>query len=73
VGPSPWEDSQVLRWTILWGASIGSLGVLDYVRSTRHDGTTVSEITRAVLATDTALGKVVFCTALAVFARHILR
>ena len=72
MGLAPWEDPHVLRWALFWGASIGALGALDYVRSTRSDGTTVSEILRAILSTHTPLGEAAFHAGLAVFARHIL-
>lgn len=49
-----------MRPRLIWGAGIGSLIVLDVVLDRRHDGSTLSECTRAIYRTHTPLGKAAF-------------
>ena len=44
----------------VWAAGIGSLVVLDLALDKRHDGSTLSEVTRMVYRTDTRLGRCAF-------------
>lgn len=44
----------------VWAAGIGTLVVLDVVLDQRHDGSTLSEVTRLVYRTDTRLGRCAF-------------
>lgn len=44
----------------VWAAGIGTLVVLDVALDRRHDGSTLSEVTRMVYRTDTPLGRCAF-------------
>lgn len=44
----------------VWAAGIGSLIVLDVALDRRHDGSTLSEVTRTIYRTDTPLGRCAF-------------
>lgn len=44
----------------VWAAGIGSLVVLDVALNQRHDGSTLSEVTRLIYRTDTRLGRCAF-------------
>jgi hypothetical protein len=48
------------RPVLIWTAGIGSLVVLDVALDQRHDGSTLSEVTRLVYRTDTPLGRCAF-------------
>lgn len=60
------------RWAIWWVGSIGTLSLLDAWRNGKADGTTVSELTRHFLRTETPPGKGIFLAGLFILARHIL-
>lgn len=45
---------------VVWAAGIGSLVVLDAALDRRHDGSTLSEVTRLVYRTDTKTGRCAF-------------
>lgn len=49
-----------LRWAVFWAAAIGGLGVFDGWRATKHDGSTLSEITRELFQVNTPQGRAVF-------------
>ena len=49
-----------MRPRLIWAAGIGSLIVLDVALDRRHDGSTLSECTRALYRTDTTAGRVRF-------------
>lgn len=61
----------------IWAAGIGSLVVLDVALDRRHDGSTLSEVTRLVYRTETPLGRCAFVASWvglsAWFVPHILR
>jgi hypothetical protein len=44
----------------VWAAGIGSLVVLDVLLDRRHDGSTLSEVTRLIYRTDTPFGRCAF-------------
>lgn len=44
----------------VWAAGIGTLVVLDVVLDRRHDGSTLSEVTRLIYRTDTRAGRCAF-------------
>lgn len=50
-----------------------ALGVFDLWRHSKHDGSTLSEATRFVFATDTPEGRAMFEMALTVLHRHIVK
>lgn len=68
---------KALRWPIFWAAFWTGFGLLDYWRNTKHDGTTVSELTRVLFKTDTPRGRSNFLAFLTggavILARHILK
>lgn len=70
------KPSAALRWALFWMGSVGVLGLLDGWRATRHDGSTISELTRVAFATHTPSGRLAFAAcwgaASALFLRHIL-
>lgn len=72
----PHVTPEARRWAIFWMVAIGGLGVLDGWRATKHDGSTVSELTRAAFAVDTPRGRQAFgaCWGLSysLFSDHIL-
>jgi hypothetical protein len=45
---------------VVWAAGIGTLVVLDVALDSRHDGSTLSEVTRLVYRTDTRFGRCAF-------------
>lgn len=49
-----------MRPHVIWAAGIGSLVVLDLALDRRHDGSTLSEVTRLVYRTDTRPGRCAF-------------
>lgn len=55
---------------MVWLTIGGAVGVLDYWRDTKKDGTTISENLRVLTAT--TFGKVAFVSGLLGFAKHIL-
>lgn len=61
----------------IWAAGIGSLVVLDVALDRRHDGSTLSEVTRMVYRTDTRFGRCAFVASWvglsAWFLPHILK
>lgn len=59
---APLVPRKPLRWALLWGAILGALGVFDYWRAGKHDGSTLSEVTRAVFDVDTPHGRQAFTT-----------
>ena len=73
----PHATPQALRWPIFWIGVIGSLGVFDAWRATKHDGSTLSEVTRVLFGTHQPTGRAVFLAALtagaAVLAAHIIK
>ena len=60
-----------------WVAGISALGLLDAHLNRRHDGSTLSEVTRLIFRTDTPVGRAVFTVALfggaACYRRHICK
>ncbi|MBO9523408.1 MAG: hypothetical protein J7518_17910 [Nocardioidaceae bacterium] len=66
-----------MRKAVAWGAGIGTLVVIDAALDRRHDGSTLSECTRMIYRTDTALGRYAFLASWVGFATwfpvHILR
>lgn len=76
--PCPPPDTpEALRWAFLWSGAVGGLGVLDAWRNTKHDGSTFSEVNRALFAVHTTPGRLLFLAAWAAgtvaYARHILK
>lgn len=73
----PHTTSQALRWPIFWIGVLGGLGVFDAWRSTKHDGSTLSECARRLFGTDTPEGQAIFTLLLeagsAKLLTHILR
>ena len=73
----PHTTRKALRWPIFWIGTIGGLGVFDAWRASKHDGSTLSEVTRELFRTDQPPGRAAFAAALAVgagaLAIHILR
>jgi hypothetical protein len=65
--------TQNTRATLAWVAAIGTLGAIDAYRSTKRDGSTLSEVIRGTVRTDTPTGRALFLLGLVVFARHIIR
>ncbi|MBO9523902.1 MAG: hypothetical protein J7518_20400 [Nocardioidaceae bacterium] len=61
----------------VWVAGIGTLVVIDAALDRRHDGSTLSECTRLIYHTDTAVGRCAFLASWAGFVTwfpvHILR
>lgn len=57
---APLVPRKPLRWALLWGAILGGLGVFDYWRAGKHDGSTLSEVTRDVFRVNTPHGRSVF-------------
>lgn len=49
-----------MRPRTVWAAGIGTLVVLDALLDRRHDGSTLSDVTRLVYRTDTRLGRCAF-------------
>jgi hypothetical protein len=45
---------------LFWGASLGGLILADVLLDRRHDGSTLSECTRATFRTDHPLGRAAF-------------
>lgn len=68
---------EALRWPIFWIGTIGGLGALDAWRATKHDGSTLSEVTRVLFGVHQPTGRAVFLAALgaggAVLAGHIIK
>lgn len=62
-----------LRWPVFWVSVLGLLGVLDLLLNRRHDGSTLSEFTRAAFRVDTHAGRVAFLLTCTAFIRHILK
>lgn len=66
-----------LRWLFFWTAVWTAFGFFDYWRDTKHDGSTFSEVVRAVFHTERSGGSLAFLATLnlgsAVFAAHILK
>lgn len=65
-------------WPVaLWAAALTVLGVADLLLDRRHDGSTLSEVTRTVFRVDTAVGRAAFTLTLSggalSFARHIMK
>lgn len=65
------------RGKVIWAAGIGPLIVLDLALDRRHDGSTLSEVTRLVYRTETPLGRCAFVASwvglTAWFVPHILQ
>lgn len=51
---------KALKWLFFWTGFGALFGVLDAWRTSKHDGTSVSEILRAVFQTHTNEGKIAF-------------
>lgn len=72
----PHTTSAALRWRFLWLGFGASIGVVDAWRSTKHDGSTISELNRVAFATHTRQGRATFVATLgalgALYAHHIL-
>lgn len=62
-----------LRWAIRWGVFLAVVGAFDLWRSSKRDGSTLSESVRYVLQTDTPHGRAHFEGALIAFHKHIVR
>lgn len=61
AGPSgPPAPRRTLRWAFFWGVVIGGLGLFDWWRAGKHDGSTLSEVIRALFRTDTPQGRRAF-------------
>lgn len=62
---------------MFWGASLGALILADVLLDRRHDGSTLSEVTRATFRTHHPIGRAAFLSTLTVssvgFARHICK
>ena len=60
-----------------WAGAIGGLALADWLLDRRHDGSTLSEVTRHVFRTDTPAGRAAFaaswCVLTAWFIPHICR
>lgn len=65
------------RPDLFWAASLGSLIAADVLLDQRHDGSTLSEVTRTTFRTHHPAGRAVFVASYAVgscwFVRHILK
>jgi hypothetical protein len=66
-----------LRWPVFWIGAIGGLGVFDAWRATKHDGSTLSEVTRVLFGTHRPTGQAAFLASFAagaaVLAHHIIK
>lgn len=56
------------QWCVFWFSVIGTLGLLDYWRSTKHDGSTLSECVGAI-KDSVPHGDVIFAAGWNAFAR----
>ena len=73
----PHITSEGLRWRFFWVTVLGGLGWFDAWRAGKHDGSTLSEVTRATFGVHRPTGRAAFLASLtagaAVLARHIIK